>query len=233
MQRIILFCVSSLGKIRLPWWTPECSVVSRTKKAHLPPLVSVGPEWNELNINVPRLRLGISYVLRVVLLGDDMSPPSGWTSRRLLYGVGYERSRRYAGHPPLVLDVVVSYLTLLWRLVLLLVWSLPNTPMLHPIRSTLGPILYPLLMSGRFRSRIMFLSRCLSCISPLPAAGPDGLLYPFLLHLHPTAMEFLLSSSTGFTRLNFFLTYCTCQLSFTFQNQARITPCLGISVQSL
>ena len=25
------------------------------------------------------------------------------------------------------------------------------------------------------------------------AAGPDGLLYPFLRHLHPTSMEFLLS----------------------------------------
>ena len=66
-------------------------------------------------------------------------------------------------------------------------------------------------MMERFLSRIIFRTRCLSCVSPLPFAGT---VLPALM---------VLVSSTGFTRLNFFLTYGTRQLSFLFQNQATIT----------
>ena len=152
-------------------------------------------------------------------------------------------SRRYARHPPLVLNVGgVSYLPLLWRVLLPLFWSSISITVVYPTRPTVGSfvlrrilVLYP---SGRFPNRIMFPFRCLSCVPPLPFAGT---VFPTLIvsHIHsfvifiPQRWSFCLASSTGFTRLNFFLTYGTSQLSFAFQNRARITLFLGISVQSL
>ena len=62
------------------------------------------------------------------------------------------------------------------------------------------------------------------------AAGPDALSYLSFVIFIPQRWGFCLAFSTGFTRLNFFPIYNTSQLSFPFQNQARITLCIGINV---
>ena len=99
---------------------------------------------------------------------------------------------------------MVSYLALLWESVLPLVWSSPNIPVVHLTRPTLGPLVLR-------RSLVLFfaddgevpesyniphtMSELRFALAPCRdgASGPDGLSYPFLRHLHPTAMEFLLS----------------------------------------
>ena len=175
-----------------------------------------------------------------------MSPPSAWTFHRLSRGIWSERSLDDMRDTHLLfLTWVVTYLLFLWRLVLPLVWSSPDISVVHPTHLTLEPILlrsslvlYSSLMSGRFPSRIIFPSRCLSCVPPLPFPG-TWLTALMVFHIHsfiifiPERWSFYLASSTGFTRLNFFPTYGTSQLSFPFQNQARIILCLGIFVQSL
>ena len=65
------------------------------------------------------------------------------------------------------------------------------------------------------------------------AAGPDGFSYLFFVIFIPQRWSFCLVFSTRFKRLNVFPTYDTSQLSFPFQNRARITLCLGTSLQSL
>ena len=99
--------VSSSGKTRLPWWTPECPAVSRVKKQtyHHWLRSRSQADWIEHKRGSAVARRTLRFTRRsswrryVSSLRMDVSPSVVWSRVRKI-------SRRYEDHLPHLLDVV-------------------------------------------------------------------------------------------------------------------------------
>ena len=125
-----------------------------------------------------------------------MSPPSGCTSRRLLYGVGFGRS---LDDIPLVLDgggvLYVSPLEVGTALGLEFArhssgaFYSPNFRALRPLSFVdVGEVPESYNVPFKMPELHSTFARCSD-----GTAGPDGFSYPFLRRHHSTAMQFLIS----------------------------------------